>query len=140
MVWVWLITLIASIVVEFLTLGFVSIWFAFGALVAMILSLFPAVSPWIQIAVFAVVSVLSFVFLRKYLVNLFKGKQDLNAKKMFNKKVRMLTTADFDTLGTAKIDDVIWTIKSEDGSVLEAGEIVEIVGLEGNKYIAKKVS
>ena len=52
----------------------------------------------------------------------------------------MLTTADFDTLGTAKIDDVIWTIKSEDGSVLEAGEIVEIVGLEGNKYIAKKVS
>ena len=141
MVWIWLGVMIASLVVEISTMGFFSIWFAVGALVAMILALIPGIGPWVQIIVFATVSVVSFVFLRKYVVQHFsKGKEEFNAQKMLNKKVRMLTQADFDTLGTAEVDGVAWSIKSQDGEVLQAGEIVEIVGLEGNKYIAKKVS
>ena len=141
MVWIWLGVMITSLVVEISTMGFFSIWFAVGALVAMILALIPGIGPWVQIIVFATVSVVSFVFLRKYVVQHFsKGKEEFNAQKMLNKKVRMLTQADFDTLGTAEVDGVVWNIKSQDGEVLQAGEIVEIVGLEGNKYIAKKVS
>lgn len=141
MVWIWLGVMITALVVEISTMGFFSIWFAVGALVAMILALIPGIGPWVQIIVFATVSVVSFVFLRKYVVQHFsKGKEEFNAQKMLNKKVRMLTQADFDTLGTAEVDGVVWSIKSQDGEVLQAGEIVEIVGLEGNKYIAKKVS
>ena len=65
MVWIWLGVMIASLVVEISTMGFFSIWFAVGALVAMILALIPGIGPWVQIIVFATVSVVSFVFLRK---------------------------------------------------------------------------
>lgn len=49
----------------------------------------------------------------------------------------MLSTADFDKLGSAKINDVVWNIKSADDSVLNEGDIVEIVEISGNKLIAK---
>ena len=52
--------------------------------------------------------------------------------------VRMIKQADFDNLGEAKIGDVIWSIKSKDGDVLQENEIVKIVAIEGNKLIAEK--
>ena len=52
--------------------------------------------------------------------------------------VRMLTQADFDNLGTAKIGDVVWNVKSKDAQILDEGEIVKIVAIEGNKLIAEK--
>ena len=52
--------------------------------------------------------------------------------------VRLIEGADFDKLGTAKIGDVVWSVKSKDETVLEKDEIVKIVAIEGNKLIAEK--
>ena len=65
-----------------------------------------------------------------------EGKTNLD--NIIGQKVRMLSTADFDKLGSAKINDVVWNIKSADDSVLNEGDIVEIVEISGNKLIAKK--
>lgn len=51
----------------------------------------------------------------------------------------MITQADFDNLGTAKIGDVVWSVKSENQSSLLADEIVRIVAVDGNKLIARHI-
>lgn len=60
---IWLIITVILIVVEIITLGLTSIWFAGGAFVAGLISLTGA--HWlVQLLVFAVVSTLLFVFTR----------------------------------------------------------------------------
>ena len=49
----------------------------------------------------------------------------------------MLSEANFDNMGTAKINGVIWSIVSIDDNPLKEGTIVEIVKVSGNKLIAK---
>ena len=51
----WLMAFIILVVMEFLTMGLTTIWFAIGALVSFFASLFGA-SAWIQIVLFLVVS------------------------------------------------------------------------------------
>ena len=60
---VWLIITVVLIVVEIITLGLTSIWFAGGALIAGLISL-TGVHWLVQILVFAVVSAILFVFTR----------------------------------------------------------------------------
>ena len=62
---IWLIITVILIVVEIITLGLTSIWFAGGAFVAGLISLTGA--HWlVQLLVFAVVSTLLFVFTRPF--------------------------------------------------------------------------
>ena len=59
----WLIALIVFLIVEALTVGLVSIWFAAGSLVALLVSL-AVDNIWIQFAVFFVVSAVCLLALR----------------------------------------------------------------------------
>ena len=61
MVTLWLVVLIVSIGVEVATLGLTSIWFAGGAVVAVIAAALQA-PIWLQILLFFAVSLLLFVF------------------------------------------------------------------------------
>ena len=67
---IWLVILIVSIAVEVVTLGLTSIWFAGGALIAVV---FAALSLpiWLQILVFLVISLLLMVFTRPIAVKYF---------------------------------------------------------------------
>ena len=138
--WIWLGITIFAIFAELTTAALVSVWFVGGGLVATILSLIPGIDWYWQLTAFFVVSALMMVFLRpivkKVLDKNSEGKTNLD--NIIGQKVRMLSTADFDKLGSAKINDVVWNIKSADDSVLNEGDIVEIVEISGNKLIAKK--
>ena len=59
----WLIALAVLLVIEIITLGLTTIWFAGGALVAFVLALFN-VPLLVQITVFLVVSILLLLFTR----------------------------------------------------------------------------
>ena len=59
----WLMAFIILVVMEFLTMGLTTIWFAIGALTAFFASLFGA-SFWIQIILFLVVSLVVLVVYR----------------------------------------------------------------------------
>ena len=52
---IWLIVMVLFLVVEGITVGLVSLWFALGALAALLVSL-GVDNVWVQIAVFLVVS------------------------------------------------------------------------------------
>lgn len=68
----WLALLIIFVVVECLTVGLVSIWFAGGSLVAMILAMAGADAIWQDVAFLAVSGLLLIItrpFVKKYLMN-----------------------------------------------------------------------
>ena len=137
MVWIWLGVTILAIVVELITPELVSLWFAIGGIVGIAFSFIPGLPWWGEIIIFAIVSLVLLLTLRPVLKKYFKDKNlKTNTDRFIGQEVRVLTQADFDTLGTVKIGDVIWNVKSSDDTALLADEIVKIVEIDGNKLIA----
>lgn len=137
MVWIWLGVTILAIVVELITPELVSLWFAIGGIVGIAFSFIPGLPWWGEIIIFAIVSLVLLLTLRPVLKKYLKDKNlKTNTDRLIGQEVRVLTQADFDTLGTVKIGDVIWNVKSSDDTALLADEIVKIVEIDGNKLIA----
>ena len=69
MVWVWLGLFITAVVIEAITQDLVSVWFAFGAIIALIFSAFPVIPWYVQLIVFAFVSLLLLILLLLFLLD-----------------------------------------------------------------------
>ena len=142
MFWIWLAVIAISLIIEIVTLDLVSVWFAFGALIPFILSAIGGIAIEIQIAIFVVVTALLITFMRKYAQKLLL--KNMNAKTnvdaFVGKTYRLLEDTDFEHNGSVKVNDVVWTAVSEDGSLLKKGSLVEIVKVDGNKHKVKKSS
>ena len=140
MVWIWLAVTVIAIIIELTTTQLISIWFAAGGVISIIFSFIPGLPWWGEVIIFAVVSVAMLFAFRPLLSKYLKSKNhSTNTDRLIGQDVRMLTQADFDSLGTAKVGDVVWSVKSADGSVLLADEIVRITEIDGNKLIASHV-
>lgn len=141
MFWVWLSVIVVTAVVEFATMEIVSIWFTFGAIVPFILAATKATNWEIQIIVFVVLSAILIVSLRGITKKfLFRGANEkTNLDALIGKKFRMKDRTDFETVGSVKVNDVVWSAIGADQETIESGEIVEIVKVEGNKLVVKSV-
>ena len=138
MVWVWLAVAVGALVVELCTPQFVSLWFSIAGVLCLGLSFIPGLPWWAQVLIFAGVSAALLFALRPICNKYFLRKRvATNADSIVGREVRMLQEANFDTLGQAKVGDVVWSVKSQDDTPLAKGEIVEVVAIEGNKLIAK---
>ena len=138
--WIWIGVLVASIVIEACTLDLISGWFAVGALIPLILSACNV--GWeIQVVVFVIVSAVSMISLRKVAIKyLFKNSNSkTNVDALVGKTVRMLTETDFDTVGTVKVNDVVWSAVGVNQETIEKGQLVEVVAIEGNKLKVKQI-
>ena len=137
---VWLVLLIICIVAEVATMGLVSIWFAGGALVAMITAALWA--PFgVQIGCFFLVSLLLLCFTRPIAVKYFnKDRVKTNAESLVGRKA--IVTAEIDNLqakGQVTVNGAEWSARSEDAEVkLSEGMVVEIVDIKGVKLIVKE--
>ena len=133
----WLVSMIALFVVEAATVNLVTIWFAFGALGALVTSLLGG-GLWLQIVVFIAVTILTLIPTRKL------------AKKYFGKSRLQATNADVvigkDCIVVEDVDNLIstgavkcmgkeWTARSKNGEKIAAGETVTAVAIEGVKLI-----
>lgn len=141
MFWVWLAVIAVAIIIEILTLDLVSVWFAFGAVIPFILAAVGGIAIEIQIAVFVIVSALLIIFMRSWARKLlFKNMNEkTNINSIIGKKIRLLEDTDFEHLGSLKINDVTWTAISHDGKLIKAGQIVEVVKVDGNKLLVKEI-
>lgn len=140
MVWIWLAVTVIAIVVEIITPELVSLWFAIGGIVGIAFSFILGLPWWGEIIIFAVLSMILLLSLRPVLSKYLKRKSlATNVDRLIGQDIRMITQADFDNLGTAKIGDVVWSVKSENQSSLLADEIVRIVAVDGNKLIARHI-
>lgn len=142
MFWIWLSIMVLAVILEIITTDLVSIWFAFGSIVPLILSAFDVLNPIWQTTIFVVISAVLIASLRKVTFKwLFKNNNSkTNVDALIGQKYRLLETTDFETLGKIKIKDIDWSVKGEKQQTIKKNAIVEIVKIEGNKLIVKPVT
>ena len=133
---IWLVVMIGFLIAEALTVGLVGIWFAGGALVAVILSLLE-VSPLIQIIVFFAVSICLLVFTRKIFVEkLNTGKENTNVDALIGETGQVISTIYPMEIGQVKLKGQVWSALADDSLLtIEKGTHVTIKAIEGVKLI-----
>jgi len=136
----WLIAMVVLLIIEAVVPGLISIWFALGALAALISALFHA-PIWLQIVWFVAVSVLTLVLtrplVRKYVNN---RVTPTNADMVIGKDA--VVTERIDNLhakGAVLLDGKTWTARMDQESEgAEPGETVRVLRIEGVKLIVEK--
>lgn len=137
---IWLILMAGLLIVEIITLGLTSIWFAAGALIALLASLLGA-PLYIQIALFAVVSLVLLFFTRPFATKYLNSKTTkTNAEELVGKTAEVTMTIDnIKAEGQVMVNGLEWTARSTQDSVsIEKGALVRIVGISGVKLIVEK--
>lgn len=136
---IWLVVLAILLVVEFLTLGLTTVWFAGGALVAFLVSL--AGGPlWLQLLLFIVVSVILLLFTRPLAVKyLNKDVQKTNVDSIPGKKGIVTVTIDnLKAEGQVTIQGMEWSARAKDDNIIEKGKVVKVTAVEGVKLIVEE--
>lgn len=130
----WLVLLIIFVAVEAGTVSMVSLWFAVGALAAMIAALLNA-QLWLQVTVFLVVSALLLLALRPVVKKFFTPKLTrTNVDAVIGSMG--IVTARIDNIaacGTVKLGAMEWSARSTDGSCIEVGTKIRVDRVEGVK-------
>ncbi|MGL5123173.1 MAG: NfeD family protein [Fusobacteriaceae bacterium] len=121
------------LIIEAIIPGLISIWFALGALSALLYSIFYSSIIW-QMILFIVVSIGSMIALRKFSVNKLNKKQE-NIDRIRGKIVKVKKIEDSLNYGVY-LDGKSWTIKSEEE--IRVNDMVEVIEIEGNKLVVKK--
>jgi membrane protein implicated in regulation of membrane protease activity len=139
MVTAWLVIVVVSGLIEMMTAGIVSIWFCFGALVAMLMAAFNLPFP-LQMGAFLIVSALLLIFTRPIVYKVFKLKiEKTNADMMIGKTAIVQEKIDNDNgTGRVKVEGKDWSARTAVPGILEAGEKVTVLRIEGIKLIVEK--
>ena len=135
----WLAAMIILMVVEGAAPGLVSIWFALGALAAMISSFFDAPF-WLQMLWFVVVSVATLCLTRPLAKKYVNSKvQPTNADALIGKECVVTESIDnINGSGAVKVSGQVWTARSADDSVtVEQGRVVRVKEIQGVKLIVE---
>ncbi len=133
----WLIVLIVMIVVELSTVSLTSLWFAAGALIALVVSLLGG-PIWLQVILFLVTAIILLLLVRPLSVRILSKKAEkTNVESLIGRDA--VVTEDIDNIagkGEAAVDGVVWTarMKERDGKCPQ-GSICIVERIEGVKII-----
>lgn len=135
----WLVLLIAAIVVEVITMGLTSIWFAGGALVAIFVAMLHAPVA-LQLILFFAVSLLLLFFTRPVAVRYFnRDRVKTNVESMVGRQA--VVTGEIDNLqgiGQVTVAGQEWSARNVDDSVrIPVGNVVKVLSISGVKLIVK---
>ncbi len=137
---VWLVILVALVVIELLTMGLTTVWFAGGALAAALVSLLH-VPVWLQIILFLVVSGLLLYFTRPLAVKYFnKDRVRTNAEGFVGRQAIVISEIDnMQGIGQVNVGGMEWSARTKtDGTVLPVGAVVIVVAINGVKLIVEE--
>lgn len=136
----WALIVVGMIIFELVTLGnLVSVWFAIGALGALLVS-FVSGNLVIQVIVFIILSILSLVFVRPITKKILVGSETAtNADRLIGQKYILAKEITQEAWGLINIYGEEWSATTADNSSIEANSLVEVVAIEGVKLIVKKV-
>lgn len=136
---IWIAVIALAIIIEASTAALTAVWFLPGALVALILALCD-LSVTVQVVVFAVLSLASLaVGITLFRKRLRKKFVPTNADRLIGMEGVVSERIDnLAAMGEVKADGKRWSARSEDGSVIEEGEIVTVLRIEGVKLIVEK--
>ena len=140
MIWIWLAIFVIAVVVEALTEELVSVWFAAGALITIPISY--AAPFWVEIVVFAVISVVALIFTRPLVKRMMdRTVRKTNSDDFIGKRVKVIKPIDKFDGGEVKLNGIIYTaiLREEDEEKIENDSIVEVVALKGNRVVVKRI-
>lgn len=138
---VWLIAMIVLLAVEAVVPGLISIWFALGALAALISALLHA-PLWLQIVWFLVVSIAALALTRPLAKKYINSRtQPTNADMLIGKECVVRESIDnIRGTGSVSVGGKIWTARTEkDDARLQEGDLAVVVRIEGVKLIVKPI-
>ena len=131
---IWLVLMIVCLMIEGATVTLVSIWFAAGALVALILSLL-SVPFHLQVIVFAVVSCGLLALLRPLVQKYLKPKiVKTNVDSVIGSTGTVtISINNIAAVGQVKLGAMIWTARSTTGESIPEGTVIRVDRVEGVK-------
>ncbi len=131
---IWLVLMVVFLLTEAATVVMTSLWFAFGALAAMIASILGA-QLWLQVALFLAVSAALLACLRPMVRKHFTPKLTAtNVDAIVGSQGYV--TAEIDNIsatGTVKLGAMEWTARSTSGAPIPKGTLVKVDKIEGVK-------
>ena len=135
---IWIVIAVILGIIEAITVSLVSIWFAVGAVAAVIPAYFGA-PIWVQILVFLAVSAVSFAFTRRFFKDVVKvKKQPTNADSLIGKDG--IVTAEINNPsggGKLFISGLTWSAKSANGEDIPEGAVATVKKIEGVTLVVK---
>jgi membrane protein implicated in regulation of membrane protease activity len=129
--WIWVALTIIFSIIEVLTLGLTTVWFAIAALVMVFLSFLPI--PLIyQIMIFLAISAVLLIYTRPVALKKFKtGAEKTNVDSLAGKHALVTKKIEEFDKGEIKLNGQIWSARSDDGSVINEGAKCEVLRIEG---------
>ena len=131
---VWLILLVVFIAAEAATVQLVSVWFAVGALAAMVVSLLGG-ELWLQVVVFFILSIAWPVAKKRLKPKVVATNADALVGRLCT------VTEEIDPIegGRVRLGDVTWSARSENGDRISAGARVRVLNIQGAKVFVEEV-
>lgn len=140
MTMVWLVVLVLLVVIELLTMGLTTVWFAGGALVATLASLL-GLPLAIQIILFLIVSGLLLFFTRPIAVKYFnKDRVRTNAESLVGRQAIVISEIDnLQGIGQVNVGGMEWSARTrEEDITLPVGAVVIVMAIDGVKLIVEE--
>lgn len=138
---IWLVLMVVFLIAESQSVTMVSLWFAVGALGALIAELCGA-DLWLQIVIFFAVSIALLASLRPIARKYFTPKiTKTNVDSIIGQTG--LVTADIDNIsahGQVKLGAMEWTARSTSGENIPQGALVKVDKIEGVKVFVTPVA
>lgn len=137
---IWLALLLLFCAVEAATVGLTSIWFAAGALAALIASLAGG-SVLLQAALFIVISLLCLIAVRPLARRYLNPEvQPTNADRVIGMEARVTEAIDnLQGMGAVTIGGIPWSARSENDAPISAGALVRVLRIEGVKVYVEQI-
>lgn len=137
---VWLVLMVIFLIAEAATVTITSLWFAVGALVALLAGVFGA-KFWLQVVLFIIFSTVTLMALRPMIKTYFTPNLTrTNVDALIG--IQGYVTADINNVaatGTVRLNGMEWTARSTDGSPIPVGTLIKVDRIEGVKAIVSPV-
>jgi len=134
---IWAFLIVGFAVLEGMTLGLTSIWFAIGSIFALIAAMLKL--PFLaQVIVFMASSIVMLIYTKPIAQKHLKiGATKTNVEELIGMTGFVVKPIEEHAPGQVKVKGQIWTAISEDGQAMEIDREVVIVLVEGVKLIVK---
>ncbi|MGN0377689.1 MAG: NfeD family protein [Suilimivivens sp.] len=137
---IWLIILVACIVIELVTMGLTTIWFAGGALIAAIAAAL-SLPLWVQIVLFLAVSLVLLYLTRPIAVKYFnKDRVKTNAESLVGRQAIVISEIDnIQGIGQVTVGGQEWSARNvNENKTLPVGSVVTIRAISGVKLMVEE--
>ena len=136
----WLVVLVVLVIIELLTMGLTTVWFAGGAFIATVAALFHA--PFaLQVILFLLVSTILLFFTRPLAVKYFnKDRVRTNAESLVGRQAIVISEIDnLQGIGQVNVGGMEWSARTRaDGVKLPVGTVATVLAINGVKLVVEE--